>query len=78
MLQVADQFDCFIRCTVTTRYNENDQPIESLIRDANGELLAKINQNHKNGRLISERLVIVRLRETLPEFVHETNAGAIP
>ena len=54
MLQVADQFDCFIRCTVTTRYNENDQPIESLIRDANGELLAKINQNYKNGRLITK------------------------
>jgi hypothetical protein len=68
MLQVADQFDYFIRGTVTTRYNENDQPIESLIRDANGELLAKINQNYKNGRLISETLVIVRLRETPPEF----------
>jgi len=46
--------------TVTTRYNENDQPIESLIRNANGELLTKINQNYKNGRLISETLVIVR------------------
>jgi hypothetical protein len=69
MLQGADQFDYFIRGgTVNTRYNENDQPIESLIRDANGELLAKINQNYKNGRLISETLVIVRLRETPREF----------
>jgi hypothetical protein len=40
--------------TVATRYNENDQPIESLIHNANGELLTKINQNYKNGRLISE------------------------
>jgi hypothetical protein len=69
MLHGADQFDYFIRGgTVTTRYNENDQPIESLIHDANGELLAKINRNYKNGRLISETLVIMRLRETLPEF----------
>jgi hypothetical protein len=29
--------------TVTTRYNENDQPIEILIRNANGELLTKVN-----------------------------------
>jgi YD repeat-containing protein len=46
--------------TVTTRYNENDQPIESLIRNANGELLMKGNQNYKNGRLIRETLVILR------------------
>jgi hypothetical protein len=51
--------------TVTTRYNENDQPIESLICNANGELLMKINHNYANGRLISETLVIVRLSETL-------------
>jgi hypothetical protein len=51
--------------TVTTRYNENDQPIESLIRNANGELLTKINQNYKNGRLISETLAIVRVSERL-------------
>jgi hypothetical protein len=47
--------------TVTTRYNENDQPIESLTRNANGELLTKIIHNYKNGRLISETLLIVRL-----------------
>ena len=46
--------------TVTTRYNENDQPIESLVRNANGELLTKIDHNYTNGRLISETLVIVR------------------
>ena len=69
MFGVADTFDYIITSgTVTTRYNENDQPIESLIRDANGELLAKINQNYKNGRLISETLVILRLSETPPEF----------
>jgi hypothetical protein len=46
--------------TVTTRYNENDQPIESLVRNSGGELLMKINHNYTNGRLISETLVIVR------------------
>jgi hypothetical protein len=51
--------------TVTTRYNENDQPIESLTRNSNGELLTKTNQSYKNGRLISETLVIVRLNEKL-------------
>ena len=47
--------------SVTTRYNENDQPIESLVRDSGGELLMKINHNYTNGRLISETLVIVRV-----------------
>jgi hypothetical protein len=47
--------------TVTTRYNENDQPIESLVRNSGGELLTKINHNYTNGRLISETLVIVRV-----------------
>jgi hypothetical protein len=51
--------------TVTTSYNENDRPIESLIRNPNGELLTKVNQNYKNGRLISETLVIVRPNERL-------------
>jgi hypothetical protein len=49
--------------TVTTRYNENDQPIESLVRNSGGELLTKINHNYTNGRLISETLVIVRENE---------------
>jgi hypothetical protein len=49
--------------TVTTGYNENDQPIESLVRNSGGELLTKINHNYTNGRLISETLVIVRLSE---------------
>jgi hypothetical protein len=47
--------------TVTTRYNENNQPIESLVRDSGGELLMKINHNYTNGRLISETLLIVRV-----------------
>jgi hypothetical protein len=46
--------------SVTTRYNHYDQPIESLVRNANGELLTKIDHNYTNGRLISETLVIVR------------------
>jgi hypothetical protein len=66
MFEVAEEiFSLSAGGTVTTRYNENDQPIESLIRNANGKLLTKINQNYENGRLISETLVIVRLSETL-------------
>jgi hypothetical protein len=44
--------------SVTTRYNDNDQPIdiESLVRDAHGELLTKIVHNYENGRLVSETL----------------------
>jgi hypothetical protein len=61
MFEVAGEiFSLGAGGTVTTRYNENDQPIESLIRIANGELLMKGNQNYKNGRLISETLVILR------------------
>jgi YD repeat-containing protein len=43
--------------SVTTRYNDDDQPIESLVRDAHGELLTKIVHNYADGRLISESLV---------------------
>jgi hypothetical protein len=46
--------------SVTTRYNDDDQPIECLVRDAHGELLTQIFHNYTNGRLISETLVIVR------------------
>ena len=46
--------------SVTTRYNDDDQPTESLVRDANGELLTKIDHNYGNGRLIGEALEIVR------------------
>jgi hypothetical protein len=46
--------------SVTTHYNHYDQPIESLVRNANGELLTKIDHNYANGRLTSETLVIVR------------------
>jgi hypothetical protein len=46
MFELAEQINFLVPGgTVTTRYNENDQPIESLIRNANGELLMKINQN---------------------------------
>jgi hypothetical protein len=56
--------------TVTTRYNENDQPIESLVRNSGGELLMKINQNYKNGRLISETGRQMQ-QERLPENEQE-------
>jgi hypothetical protein len=54
--------------TVTTRYNENDQPIESLVRNSGGELLMKINHDYTNGRLISETLVIVRDIEAMRQM----------
>jgi hypothetical protein len=69
--------------TVTTRYNENDQPIESLVRNSGGELLMKINHNYTNGRLISETLVIVRdieamrqMQERLSEEINNEEARA--
>jgi hypothetical protein len=46
--------------SVTTRYNDDDQPIESLIHDAQGELLTQIVHNYANGLLVNETLVIVR------------------
>jgi hypothetical protein len=65
MLEVAEEIFYSFGRTVTTRYNENDQPIESLVRNSGGELLTKINHNYANGRLISETLAIVRLSETI-------------
>jgi hypothetical protein len=66
--------------TVTTRYNENDQPIESLVRNSGGELLTKINHNYTNGRLISETLVIVRvnfeMRQMEEQFSENEQARA--
>jgi hypothetical protein len=43
--------------TVTTSYNEDDQPVESLVRDTHGLLLTRITHNYANGRLINEMLV---------------------
>lgn len=58
----AEEGDCLTGGgSVTTSYNDDDQPIESLIRDAHGELLGKIVHNYTNGRLISDTLVWVRL-----------------
>jgi hypothetical protein len=54
--------------TVTTRYDENDQPIESLVRNSGGELVMKFNHNYTNGRLISETLVIVRDFEAMRQM----------
>lgn len=42
--------------SVTTSYNDDDQPIESLVRAAQGELLTNIVHNYADGRLISETL----------------------
>jgi hypothetical protein len=58
----AEEGDCLTGGgSVTTRYNDEDQPIESLVRDSHEELLGKIVHNYTNGRLISETLVWVRL-----------------
>ncbi|HSZ01137.1 MAG TPA: hypothetical protein VK788_16695 [Terriglobales bacterium] len=43
--------------TVTTRYNDDDQPIESLVRNTQGLLLMRITHNYSNGRLVSGTLV---------------------
>jgi RHS Repeat len=43
--------------TVTTRYNDDDRSMESLVRDAHGALLTRITHNYTNGQLISETLV---------------------
>jgi hypothetical protein len=44
--------------TITTRYNENGQPMESLVSDAQGELLARIvHEYDAEGHLIRDYLV---------------------
>jgi hypothetical protein len=54
--------------TVTTRYNENDQPLETLVRDAHGELLTRIDHDYDlQGRLVHETLV--RDSIEFPEFM---------
>jgi hypothetical protein len=59
--------------SVITRYNDDDQPIESLVHDAQGELLSKIVHHYSDGRLVSETLVheafelLEQLRERLSE-----------
>jgi hypothetical protein len=46
---------------LATRYNDDDQPIESLVRDSHGELLGRIDHNYTDGRLVGETLVWVSL-----------------
>jgi hypothetical protein len=59
--------------SVITRYNDDDQPIESLVHDAQGELLSKIVHHYADGRLVSETLehegfeLPEQLRERLSE-----------
>jgi hypothetical protein len=56
---------------VTTRYNDDDQPIESLVHDAQGKLRTTIVHNYAKGQLISETLVWKNSR------IAETITGAI-
>jgi YD repeat-containing protein len=74
MFEVAEEGDSLNSGgSVTTRYNDDDQPIESLVRDAQGELLTKIVRYYANGRLVNETLVReaferpVQLRDQLSE-----------
>jgi hypothetical protein len=58
----AEEGDCLTGGgSVTTRYNDEDQPIESLVRDSHGELLGRIDHNYTDGRLVGETLVWVSL-----------------
>jgi hypothetical protein len=59
--------------SVTTRHNDYDQPIESLVRDAHGQLLTKIVHNYQNGRLVSEALTREAL--DLPKELLEQTSG---
>ena len=60
--------------SVTTRYNDNEQPIESLVRDAHGELLlTQIVHNYANGLLVSE--ILVREALDLPKEFLEQPSG---
>ena len=60
--------------TVTTRYNEYDQPIESLVRDGHGDLLTRIVHNYDaNGRLSHETLV--RKSIEIPDSMIPGQAG---
>jgi hypothetical protein len=60
--------------TVTTRYNEYDHPIESLVRDGHGDLLTRIVHNYDaNGRLSDDTL----LRESIevPDYMIPEQVG---
>ena len=59
--------------TVTTRYNDDDQPVESLIRDAHGMLLTRITHNYANGLLVSE--ILVKENLDLPKEFLEQPSG---
>lgn len=58
MFEVAEEGnDLNAGGSVTTRYNDDDQPVESLVRDSHGLLLTRIVHNYENGRLVNETLV---------------------
>ena len=62
--------------TVTTHYNDDDQPVESLVRDSHGLLLTRITHNYADGRLVSETL----MRENLDlpkEFLEGPSGGQV-
>jgi YD repeat-containing protein len=59
--------------TVTTRYNDDDQPVESLVRDAHGVLITRITHNYANGRLTSE--ILVKENLDLPKEFFEQPSG---
>jgi hypothetical protein len=60
--------------TITTRYNQNHQPIESLVRDAQGELLVQIiHEYDTEGCLVRDSSVQESFE--LPELMIPRNAG---
>jgi hypothetical protein len=77
MFDVAEEGDDLNRGgTVTTRYNDDDQPVESLVRDTHGLLLTRITHNYADGRLVSEMLV--RGNFDLPkEFLEGPSGGQL-
>jgi len=63
---------------VTTSYNDDDQPNESLVHDAQGELLTTIVHKYANGQLVSETLIqeAFELPEQLRERLSEEQRRA--
>jgi hypothetical protein len=55
MFEATEEGDCLIGGgTVTMRYNDDDQPLESLVRDAHGELLTRIERTAHHETLVRE------------------------
>lgn len=58
LFEATEEGDCLIGGgTITTHYNQDDQPAEVLVRDANGKLLTRIvHEYDADGRLVRETM----------------------